>query len=281
MQIVGIVNITTDSFSDGGRFLAAPAAIAQAQALLRAGADIIELGPASSNPDGCSVPPDEEQRRLAPVIAALGGASLSIDSSLPQTHRYGLEQGVAMLNDIRGFPDAQSWPALAAGTARLVVMHSIQGGHRADRSQSDAETVFSGILRFFESRVAALIDAGIAADRIILDPGMGFFLGSTPAPSLLALRRLPILQQRFGLPLMISVSRKSFLGGITGQAVGRRGAATLGAELWCALQGVDYIRTHDAGALADAWSVIQAIEGRGASPAAPDRDQRHQATATT
>lgn len=261
-QILGIVNITEDSFSDGGRFLAPEQAIAQAQALVDAGADIIDLGPASSHPDAKPVTADEEISRLAPVMDALSarGIAISVDSFLPQTQRYAMARGVAYLNDIQGFLDAEIYPDLAGGTCRLIVMHAIQGRGIATRIQSDPETIVAQVESFFQRRITALEQGGIARTRLILDPGMGYFLGNQPEASLNMLRGLGVLKERFGLPVLVSVSRKSFLRSLTGRGVAQAGAATLAAELFAAMQGVDYIRTHDAGALRDGlkiWSALQ------------------------
>lgn len=132
--IFGIVNITSDSFSDGGRYLAPDAAIAQARKLMAEGADVIDLGPASSNPDAAPVSSDTEIARIAPVLDAVkaDGIPVSLDSYQPATQAYALSRGVAYLNDIRGFPDAAFYPQLAKSSAKLVVMHSVQDG-QADR----------------------------------------------------------------------------------------------------------------------------------------------------
>lgn len=259
--IVGIVNITADSFSDGGKYLQAPAAIAQARKLLAAGADIVDLGPAASNPDSIAVSAQEDIGRLGPVIASLlaDNATVSVDSFQPETQRYAMARGVAYLNDIQGFPDVALYPALAAAGCRLIVMHSVQGRGRATRIEMDADAVWQRILRFFEERVSALVRAGVAAERLILDPGMGFFLGDKPEPSLRVLANLRALKRAFGLPVLVSVSRKSFLRALTGQGVAEIGAATLAAELWAAMAGADYIRTHDPAALSDGLRVFAAL----------------------
>ncbi len=141
-------------------------------------------------------------------------------------------------------------------------MHSIERGERATRVLSDARAVIAAMYPFFEERIAALTGAGIARERLILDPGMGYFLGASPEPSILALRSLAELRARFGLPVQVSVSRKSFLGAITGREVAERGAATLAAEIHAALSGADFIRTHDARQLRDAIKVLAALESK-------------------
>lgn len=269
--VFGVVNITSDSFSDGGRFLTPERACEHARQLLADGADVLDLGPASSHPDSADVSPDEEIRRLAPVFdgllhgrgAGLSDASLiSVDSFHPQTQRYALQRGAAFLNDITGFGREEMHAELAEAPARLVLMHSLQGG-RADRQDFPPERIFDAICSFFDERLHVLQRAGVdAAKRIILDPGMGFFLGSRPETSLTALARIADLKGRFGLPVLVSVSRKSFLGAVTGRPVGERGAATLAAELFAAEAGADWIRTHDVRALRDGLAVQAALRGR-------------------
>jgi dihydropteroate synthase type 2 len=273
--LFGIVNITEDSFSDGGAFLAASAAVAQARKLLADGAEIIDLGPAASNPDALAVPPDEEIRRLDPVITALTelGAQISIDSFLPETQRYALSRGVAFLNDIQGFPDAALYPALASAACKLIVMHSVQRRGSATRRDVPADDMLEHILRFFEQRLGALERAGVARERIIIDPGMGYFLSTRPETSLRVLANLSRLKGAFGLPILVSVSRKSFLRVITGRAAADAGHATLAAEICAALAGADYIRTHDAAALRDGLRVLGALasEEGSAAPGLPGR----------
>ena len=256
-SILGIVNITEDSFSDGGRYLAAEAALAHARKLAKDGAAVVDLGAAASNPDAKSVVPAEEIARLAPIVAALKeeGLAVSIDSFALEVQRWALEARVDYLNDIHGFPDPELYPALAGASPKLIVMHSVQERGRATREDVAPAAIFDRILRFFEGRVAALEGAGVAHDRLILDPGMGFFLGSRPEASFTVLRRLPELKRAFGLPVLISVSRKSFLRKVTGRDVADAGAATLAAELFAVFQGADYIRTHDPAALADGLAI--------------------------
>jgi len=260
--IVGIVNITADSFSDGGRFLDPAAAVAQARALAAGGADIVELGAAASNVAAEPVPPSEEIRRLEPVIAALAdsGTPLAVDTCQPETQRFALARGVAYLNDIRGFADPSVYPDLGTGLCRLVVMHAVEAEGRAQSVDISAEEAWRRIGVFFAERVARLERAGIARERLIIDPGMGLFLSTRPEASLRVLAGLGRLKDRFGLPVMVSVSRKSFLGAIAGRAApAERGAASLAAELYAAAQGADYIRTHDPAALHDALAVTAAL----------------------
>jgi len=265
--LFGIVNITEDSFSDGGRYLDPSAAIAHARALVTAGARVIDLGAAASNVDAQPVSAAEEIRRLDPVIAALAseGTQISVDSFLPEVQRFAIDSSVAFLNDIQGFPDPSFYPELAAASCRLVVMHAVQGRGRAQRMERAADQVWDRIHYFFVERLAALERGGIARERLILDPGMGFFLGNRPEASLRVLTRLGCLKRDFGLPVLVSVSRKSFLRAITGRAVASEmGAPTLAAELYAAEMGADYIRTHDPGALGDALKIMAALRSEAA-----------------
>jgi dihydropteroate synthase type 2 len=266
--LVGIVNITADSFSDGGRFLDPAAAVTQARRLAAEGAEIVELGAAASNVTAGSVSPREEIGRLDPVLTALAdsGTTLAVDTYSAQTMLFALSRGVAYLNDIRGFPDPSVYPELSAESCRLVVMHAAGGIGRAEPLDLEPGEVWRRINAFFAERIARLEGAGIARERLILDPGMGLFLSRRPEASVYVLARVGQLQELFGLPVMISVSRKSFLGAITGrQSPGERGAATLAAELFAASQGADYIRTHDPAALRDALTVTAALTAAGSA----------------
>ena len=260
--LVGILNITEDSFSDGGEYLDPAAAIAQARHLVAGGADIVELGAAASNIAAKPVPPVDEIRRLDPVIAALVAdrIPLSVDSFQPETQRFTLARGVDYLNDIQGFPDPAIYPDLAAASCRLIVMHAAQERGRAQRLDLGAEEVWQRIDAFFAERVPRLERAGIARERLILDPGMGFFLSSRPEASLQVLTGIGRLKRAFGLPVLVSVSRKSFLAALTGQDdPAKLGPASLAAELFAAARDVDFIRTHDPAALRDGLRVMEAL----------------------
>jgi len=247
-KIVGIVNITTDSFSDGGKFLDTDTAITHAKQLVAAGADIIELSGASSNPNADSVLAEVEIERIRPVLEALD-CPLSIDATKSEVLRFAMSRHVAYLNDIKGFPDESLYAELAASDAKLIVMHCISDVDKAVRAEKTVQEVFDSIRAFFEMRLPQLEKAGIARERLIIDPGMGFFLASNPEPSLAVLADIAGLKSRFALPVMISVSRKSFLRNTLQFGEGDVQSRTLAAELYAAEQGADYIRTHDVQAL--------------------------------
>jgi dihydropteroate synthase type 2 len=259
-SIFGIVNVTPDSFSGGGRFMDAAAAAKHALMLAKDGADVIDLGAVASNPDAAAVPAREEIRRLAPLVAILHERQIkvSIDTFSSETQSWALTQNVAWLNDIQGFADASLYPALAESGAGLVVMHNVVVG-KAQRIDTDVRAIFDRLYSFFDARLGALMGAGIAPSRIVLDPGMGFFLGNDPNVSLEVLKRLPEIRAHYGLPLFISVSRKSFLRKLAGVEIDKSGPVTLAAELYAASQGADYIRTHDVAALKQALTIWNAL----------------------
>lgn len=262
--ILGILNITEDSFSDGGRFLSPEAAVAHGKKLIADGAQILDLGAAASNPRAERISPELEISRLAPVVAELmdAGIPLSLDTFAPEVQRWAMGQGVAYLNDIHGFPDPSLYPALAASRSRLIVMHAVQDRGVATEIDVVPETIFARVQAFFSARITALTDAGIDRTRLILDPGMGMFLGAQAQSSYEILARIPELKAAFGLPVLISVSRKSFLRQATGRGIAEAGPASLAAELFAVFRGADYIRTHDPGALRDGLTVWSAASIR-------------------
>src|SRR4051812_21875102 len=168
MKILGILNITSDSFSDGGRYLTPEAAVSHGLALAQAGADIIDIGAASSHPDAQAVTPEVEVARLQSVMSELKakGLSLSIDSFASQVQRWALKQGVDYVNDIHGFPDVSLYPELAKSNARLIVMHMVQPRGVAVRTDVPSSEIFGRVTAFFDARIKALTDAGIARERL-------------------------------------------------------------------------------------------------------------------
>jgi dihydropteroate synthase type 2 len=256
-QIFGILNITSDSFSDGGKYLDPTAALAHGRQLVADGAHVLDIGPASSHPDSAPVSAAEEIKRLQAVVPVLQceGTVVSVDTFQTETQRWALSQNVAYLNDIQGFADQSFYRELADASPKLIVMHSIQGRGPATRAAPPPGSMVDHVTRFFDERFGALEAAGVARDRLILDPGMGFFLGSQPEPSLEVIRGLGTLKKRFDLPVLVSVSRKSFLRKLTGADVGGAAAATLAAELFVASAGADMIRTHEPRQLVDSLAV--------------------------
>jgi dihydropteroate synthase type 2 len=262
IRIFGILNLTTDSFSDGGRFLDPEQAATHAKRLHADGANVVDVGAAASNADAAPVSPAEEIARLSPVIDVLERERIpvSVDSFAPDVQRYALGRGVAFLNDVGGFAEPALYDALASSMAGLVVVHTLTGPHAAPRRTAAGE-VRTSARRFFDDRIDTLTRAGVARERIWLDPGMGLFLGSGIEPSVEALRLIGELHEAYELPVLISVSRKGFLGEICQRGVADRGAATLAAELYAVDQGAAAIRTHEPGAIRDALRVRAALTG--------------------
>jgi dihydropteroate synthase len=260
-KIVGIVNITTDSFSDGGLYIDPGKALAHARHLAASGADIIELGAASSHPDASTVQPSEEIARLGPVLQVLRreGYELSVDTTQPEVQRFSIERGVNILNDIRGFPELSFHRELAASKTDLVVMYSVDQAPQAKRRPTDPSAVFHSMCAFFDTRLQQLTSAGIARKRLIVDPGMGYFLGSNPETSLAMLTKLAELRSLFECPVLVSVSRKSFLRNVRSFGECDIQSRTLAAELFAASEGANYIRTHDVGTLHQALVTRAAI----------------------
>lgn len=277
VELLGIVNVTRDSFSDGGRYVDENAAVSHAEALLHDGADIIDIGGESTHPDAEQVTVDEELARVMPVTARLAaaGVRVSVDTVKSEVMAAAIAAGAEFINDVRGFTDAAAIAAVAPSAAKLIVMHAsrlpVDGDSpafeaadgRARREDLSPDEVMDRIGRFFADRLERLEAAGVARERVILDPGMGFFLSNDPAASATVLRRLGEFQ-RFGCPLLVSTSRKSFLGAIAARdgeprPVDERGVATVISELAAIEAGAAYIRTHDPRALRDALAVRNAI----------------------
>jgi dihydropteroate synthase len=265
-RILGILNLTRDSFSDGGRFAETAAAVAHARELVAGGADAVDLGAESTHPDSEDVSADEEIARLTPVIEALkaDGIAVSVDTHKPAVMRHVLALGVDYINDITALRHPESIAAVRDSETRLILMHSRSSAARAERAEADPATIVDDIIRFFEERIATLTAAGISRRRLILDPGMGFFLGSNPEVSLAVLRDLERLRT-LGLPVLVSTSRKSFIGAVLGsdaapRPVDQRGPGTLATELWAVRHGATYIRTHDVRALRDLLKVFDVLD---------------------
>ena len=260
--VMGIVNVTSDSFYAPSRATSSDEAIWTARRLLAGEADIIDIGAEASHPDAIAVSAEEEIARLEPVLDGLKDVvgQISIDSFQPAVQRFALGQGVGYLNDIQGFGDEAMYPALADSACRLVVMHSTQRGGVADRrGPLTGSSALDAIVRYFGARLRRLEDAGIAREQLILDPGMGFFLSPLPEASLSVLANLDRLKATFELPVLVSVSRKSFLRAITDLPPEALGPASLAAELHAIGRGADIVRTHAPGDLRSALRVVQAL----------------------
>jgi dihydropteroate synthase len=258
-HIMGVINVTPDSFSDGGRYLDPTAAIAHGLELEREGADSLDIGGESTRPWSEGVSAAEERRRVLPVIEGLvsGGTSaqISIDTSKAAVARDAVAAGASLVNDVtalRGDPDMA---ALVAETrADCCLMHML-GSPRTMQEDPRYDDVVSDVKMFLEERMAFAISQGIDEERILLDPGIGF--GKTRQHNLELLRRLDELVA-IGRPIVIGTSRKSFLGGITGREVDDRLAASLASNVLAYARGARVFRVHDVQATRDALLVAAA-----------------------
>lgn len=256
--IMGILNVTPDSFSDGGQFADHEIAIQHARELSYEGADILDVGGESTRPGAPEVPQVEEMRRVLPVIEALVAEDarrvISIDTYKAATARAALKAGARIVNDVWGL---QRDPAMAETVAEfgagLVIMHN------REEKAPEADIV-ADMLAFFERSLMLADKAGVPRTRIALDPGIGF--GKSFEQNLEAIRALPRLRA-LGSATLLGVSRKSFLGIITGKPVGERHAASLAADCYGLLAGADILRVHDVAAHHDAARVIAALASRG------------------
>jgi len=262
--IMGIVNVTPDSFSDGGRFLDPAAALAQARRLIDEGADILDIGAESTRPGAADVTADVEIGRLVPLLRELQplGVPLSADTSKPAVMRAALEAGATIVNDVRALQLPGAVDAVRDSGCGIVVMH-MQGEPRTMQADPHYEDVVRDVGDFLQARVAALVQAGIAAERIVVDPGFGF--GKTVAHNYVLLRGLGALVAR-GRPVLAGLSRKSMLGAVTGRAVEDRVSASVAGALLAVERGARIVRVHDVAATRDAlqvWAALSMEEQKG------------------
>ncbi|MFN3605243.1 MAG: dihydropteroate synthase [Leptonema sp. (in: bacteria)] len=261
VKIAGILNITEDSFSDGGDFLKFENAIKKTHTLILEGADVIDVGAISSNPNGKDVPIELEIKRLKPIVgyALKNRIAISIDTWRLEVQKFFLEYPIHFLNDITGFSHPEIYPILRDHSCKLILMHQISSG-RAEIIDHN-EKIVERIFRFFDQRLEQFIQAGISEDRIIIDPGMGFFLGSDPMISFQVINAIPEIKKRYKLPVYISVSRKSFLGKVANiENPKERNYVTLACELELIKKGIDWIRTHDPKPIRDSLKILQWIQ---------------------
>lgn len=254
-HVMGILNVTPDSFSDGGAFLAVDAALAQAQALIAQGADLLDLGAESTRPGAEPVSAAVQNARLLPVVEGLrdAGIPLSIDTSEPAVMQATLDAGADMINDIQALRLPGAVEAVAHSRCALCVMH-MQGEPRTMQASPHYDDVVGEVGAFLAQRARQLLAAGVDARRIVLDPGFGF--GKTVEQNYTLLRGLRALQAA-GYPVLAGVSRKSMIGAVTGKPVQDRLAGSIAAALAAVAQGASLVRVHDVAATVDALAVWQ------------------------
>ena len=254
--VMGVLNVTPNSFSDGGQFAAADHALAQARRMIAEGADIIDIGAESTRPYGSEpISADEELKRLQPMLAEIValGVPVSIDSMKSAVVAWALDQGSVIANDIWGLQRDPGMAALvAARRVPVVIMHN--------RDNADpAIDIMKDIAAFFARSLDVAAKAGVPLDKIVLDPGIGF--GKTAEQSMIALARLRELQS-FGLPLLVGASRKRFISTVTPSEPQQRLGGSIAAHLIAAEAGVRIIRTHDVAETVQALRVAAAIRGQ-------------------
>lgn len=259
--IMGVVNVTPDSFSDGGQFYGAEKAAEQARRLVDEGVDILDVGGESTRPGSQPVDAAEELRRIRPVLEAMarGAIPVSVDTSKPEVMRAAIDAGAAMINDVYALRQPGALEAVAASDVGVCVMH-MQGEPRTMQDDPVYGDVVAEVKAFLDERVAACEAAGIGRDRIVIDPGFGF--GKKAIHNLELIRGIPTLATS-GLPVLAGLSRKSVLGKITGRMVGDRIHSSVAAALVAVARGARIVRVHDVAATRDALAVWTAVEAQG------------------
>jgi len=259
-RVMGVINVTPDSFSDGGRFLDAARAIEHGRALLEEGADAIDVGGESTRPGAESVSVEEELRRVIPVVRALAeaGATISIDTRRAQVMAAALEAGATIVNDVTALAgDPNSLAAVAGSNAAVVLMH-MQGQPQTMQQDPQYDDVVLDVLAFLEMRIAACECAGISRSRLLADPGIGF--GKTLAHNLELLSHLGAFHS-LGTGLLVGVSRKSFIARASrGEPTEHRLSGSLAAALAAHEQGVQWLRVHDVAETRQALALRQQID---------------------
>ena len=252
--VMGILNVTPDSFSDGGKYRTLSAALRRAGQMIKEGADIIDIGAESSRPGVEPVSLQEELDRLMPVVEALRDCDrpLSIDTYKPEVMTAALAAGAAMINNIEGFRSVESVSRLVLSDCGVCVMH-MQGSPRTMQLAPAYTDVTEETIAFLKEQVEALLAAGISRERICIDPGFGF--GKTFEQNLVLLKNLAHIRNSLQLPLLAGLSRKSVIGTITGKEVSGRLAGNLGAALSAVAYGADILRVHEVAETVDALKV--------------------------
>jgi dihydropteroate synthase len=254
---MGIVNVTPDSFSDGGLFASTESAVRHAVHLIEQGADLLDIGGESTRPGGIPVSTEEELRRTIPVVQALVSMDtfISIDTSKPEVMRAAIKAGAAMINDVNALQAPGALEAVAEGGVAVCLMH-MQGDPRSMQANPRYNDVVAEVKDFLRQRLDAAQAAGIPSDKLIIDPGFGF--GKTLEHNIELLRHLDCFTD-MGVPVMVGLSRKSMLGKITGNQVGDRIYASVAAALLAGTKGAGILRVHDVKATRDALAVYNAV----------------------
>ena len=259
-KLMGVVNVTPDSFSDGGLYFDPEAAVAHGQELAEAGAEILDVGGESTRPGADPVSAQEELRRVVPVISGLAGsqARISVDTSKAAVAAAALEAGAEIVNDVTALRGDADMAGLCAERGAIVVLMHMLGDPRTMQEDPRYDDVVADVKAFLAERLEAAVAAGIDEERVWLDPGIGF--GKTGAHNLELLRRLRELRE-LGRPLVIGTSRKSFIGKVDGSAADQRLGGTIASSILAAAEGADVLRVHDVTEMRQALAVATAILG--------------------
>jgi dihydropteroate synthase len=262
--VMGIVNVTPDSFSDGGNFLDLGPAVAHGVRLAEEGADVLDVGGESTRPGSDVVPADAERERVVPVIQQLVkevDVPVSVDTRKADVAAAALHAGAAIVNDVTAGADPRTFPVVRDAGAGLVLMH-MRGEPKTMQDAPRYDDVVAEVRSFLAERVAAAVAAGVGRDRLCVDPGIGF--GKDLGHNLEILRRVAAFRE-LGVPVLVGPSRKRFLGELTGVAEpSERLEGTAGAVAWCAASGVDVVRVHDVARIRRVLDVVDAIARGGA-----------------
>jgi dihydropteroate synthase len=257
-RVMGIVNVTPDSFYDGGTYARTEQALAHARQMVADGADIVDIGGESTRPGAHPVSEAEELARVMPLVAGLASENVivSVDTRKPGVMRAALDAGATMINDVCALRERGSLEAVAASGAAVCLMH-MQGDPRTMQTEPRYDDVVHDVRDFLIERALSCEAAGIARERIVIDPGLGF--GKTRAHNLALLRALPVLAGT-GYALLVGVSRKATIGQLTGRAPDARLAGSLAAALAAVARGARIVRVHDVRETVDALKIWQAID---------------------
>ena len=260
---MGVLNVTPDSFSDGGAFVDPAAAVAHAQRMVAEGADLVDVGGESTRPGARPVPADEELRRVMPVFERLGGVPLSIDTSKAAVARAATEAGAVLVNDVTALRADPGMATVAAESGADLCLVHMRGEPRTMQDDPRYEDVVSEVAAFLEERLGFAVAQGIPEERVWLDPGIGF--GKTLEHNLELLRRLEEIVA-IGRPVVVGVSRKRFLGALTGRGEHDRAAGGVAANVLAFERGAHMFRVHDVSETRDALTVAAATVGQSADP---------------
>lgn len=255
--VMGVVNVTPDSFSDGGRFLPLEAAVAHGVRLAEEGAAIIDIGGESTRPGAAPVSVEEELQRVVPVVERLRAATravISVDTSKPEVIRAAVAAGAGLINDVRALAEPGALEAAAASGCAVCLMH-MQGAPRTMQAAPSYVDVVKEVKAFLDERVRICRAAGVDPERIAVDPGFGF--GKTLEHNLELLRRLRELHDE--LPLLVGLSRKSMVGTLTGRSANERVHGSVALAVIAAINGARIVRAHDVAATVDALKMVTAV----------------------